>query len=151
EAAREHASGAAGVLAWSATGNLLGAWGVAFVCVPYLGTQISVFAVGVASILLSLFWIKRLFNSQGGEFGRLKLPLRPTSPIPPVIVAITVIGLGGAGLSKSIKMSEREMLNDPSKNWVLMRESPYQQIAIWDEEVNGVVKRALALNGSLQF
>jgi spermidine synthase len=141
ELQRRSGSGrSASMLAWSAVGNLIGAWGVAFIAVPELGTRVSLVGIGALALVLALVWVRGsrsgavtvglgilllIPNAAGVQDAR-----HPWERLPDIFVQES------AGLSKSL---------------VELRDSGYQQIAVWDEKGHGVDHRALSLNGSLQF
>jgi spermidine synthase len=137
------------ILAWSAAGNLLGAWGIAFGGIPVLGTRATLIAIGLAALGLSAFWLR---SERRGV-------LRASS------VVLVIWGLAW-GMTSLISGSGRDSVSsqpwltfpsrDPSRGEVKralveIKESPYQQIAVWDETDDVGTKRCLSLNGSLQF
>src|SRR6185437_11165584 len=136
------------VLAWSAAGNLLGVWGVAFFAVPVLGTRQSLIAVGVLSLVLSLVWMFSKSSSQ-----------KPVGAAAMVLMLLPGAGLFAADL-RGIRHEQPwkmlpQVLTDESagyrKTLVTLEDSGYQQIAVWDEDNGAEKRRALSLNGSLQF
>lgn len=130
------------VLAWSSAGNLAGAWGVAFLAVPFLGTRLSLIALGVASLVLGSLWWK-------------------SSP-KAIAILLAILGLGGlatsvqGGIRRAVEpwdavISREHGAAATSHERISVQDSAYQNIAVWDETTGGVVRRALTLNGSLQF
>ncbi len=129
------------ILSWSAAGNLIGVWGVAFVGVPVIGTRMTLGLLGVLALVLALIWIK-----ESMALGR---------------VVIGLFFVGGALLFSLGPSSARrnntpwEFTNDSSptsvKKLLVSRDSAYQHIAVWDETEGGDTRRVLALNNNVQF
>lgn len=132
------------VLSWGAAGNLAGAWGIAFLAVPYLGTKTALILLGAISLALAMFWI-----------GKARLRAKT--------LCLALVGLGG--MLAGIYQGQASSVSQPwelvvaeagpevplSRRLVTARDSGYQSIAVWDEEHLDRVRRALSLNGSLQF
>ena len=129
------------ILSFSAAGNLLGVWGVAFFGVPVLGTRMTLGLLGLLALVLALVWIRESFT-----LGR-------------VVVCLSFIGgvlLFSLGPSRTDRNNRPwEMTNDSvveaQKTLLHSRDSAYQHVAVWDETLAGVRRRVLALNNNVQF
>ncbi len=122
------------LLAWSAAGNLVGAWGTAFLAVPALGTRATFWLLGGWGLALGCYWLLR------GRRTAL------------AACAAMAVGLGaGAGAIANRSSVDPRPWRGGSELYdhriVEIRESPYQRVAVWDQDG----RRALALNGALQF
>jgi spermidine synthase len=145
--------GYARMLAWSAVGNLVGAWGVAFLAVPHLGTRLSLLLHGVLALALALAWIRGGLRSgrvvlamlalAGGLLAALQAGNRDLSAEPWKLLR----GSPAADLDGSGPRVERKLVHT--------RDSAYQTISVWDETRESAdgpkTRRALSFNGSLQF
>lgn len=127
----------AAILSWSAAGNLIGAWGMAFVMIPGLGTRRSFLALGLGAVAIALLWIR-------GKGSRVAFVS--------VCAALSALSIQFTAKAWAI-WSEPWRLLGPTENDGVTRkrlevaDSGYQLISVWDEED----RRALMLNGTLQF
>ncbi len=144
--------GSARMLSWSALGNLAGAWGIAFAAVPMAGTRLTLIGIGVAALVLAALWLPRAAGGKKRRDGALAAS---------ILLLVGGVTLGILGASRVAQDREpwrasydarEDVPADASHRLVSLKDSPYQQVAVWDRrDGGGVIRRALSLNGSLQF
>lgn len=133
-------SASSGILVWSVLGNLAGVWGVAFFSIPAIGTRMTLIVMGCSGLLLALLWLR--------EFGKISLLLISVLACAPWILIQSISSAASykpwSGQSEN-PFARRELVE--------MRDSAYQQLAVWDDfsPVSDLKFRIFTIDGNVQF
>lgn len=128
------------ILVWSVLGNLAGVWGVAFVSIPTIGIRMTLIAMGFSGLLLAALWLR--------EFGKVSPALVFALASVPWILFKSVSS--AASYKPWTGRPENPFFR---RELVEMRDSAYQQLAVWDEfsTVSDLKFRSFTMDGNLQF
>jgi spermidine synthase len=110
--------------------------------VPQLGTRNTLLSIGIIALLLGLAWARRKSPRDLAAMatmcliaGALVFFSHSAHRVPEELVAFSEDAPSGAPVHTLVESSE----------------SPYQAIEVWDEQFKKETRRALLLNGTLQF
>lgn len=128
------------ILVWSVLGNLAGVWGVAFFSIPAIGTRMTLVAMGCSGLLLALLWIREL-----GKF--FPLLVLASAGVPWLLIeSVSSVASYKPWATRMTHPLARQELVD-------LRDSAYQQLAVWDEFslVSDSKLRIFMMDGNIQF